>query len=131
MRTRQTQIVGVLVVLALMVGCATTPLGKATQAADAQKQLIQASATTVAQLYLDDKIDVGTYRKARDAYQKWSAGETALAKSLSDWKRIQDADSSQRLSLALQVVGQLAAAYFDVVKSFIDLPALQTQIGGK
>lgn len=130
MRSRVIQLGSVLLLVALVVGCATTPLGKATQAADVQKQLIQASANEVARLYLDDKIDVATYRKAREVYQKWAVGETALAKSFAEWKRLQNADSSQRLGIALQDLGKLAAAYFDVVGTFVNLPALQQKIGG-
>jgi len=132
MRHDRMRNVSAVLVLVLLVGawaCASTPLGKAVQAADAQKQLVEASADEFARLYLNKAISVETYRQGKDAYQTWAKGETALAKSLAEWKRLQDKDSGARLSQALADVGALASAYLDFVGRFVDVPALAKRLG--
>lgn len=125
------QPVVVLVLLAALVGaCATTPLGKAIQSAHVQKQIVEASAVEFAKLYLQGQVPEDSYAKGKEVYQKWAKSEIALAKSLADWKRLGDAESGNRLSLALKLSGDLFRAWADAVGQFVDLNALRAKIGG-
>jgi hypothetical protein len=103
-------------ILAITAGgwaCATTPLGKAIQTADAQKQLVEASAVEFAKLHLNGQISDELYAQGKAAYGKWAKGQTALAESLAAWKQIGDVASEKRLSEALKAIGPLARAYFE------------------
>ena len=124
--------VGALVLLALIAAaCATTPLGKATEAANIQKQVVELSAVELVRLHDQGKVSDVVFAKGKDAYGKWAVGEVALAKSLADWKRLGDADSSQRLSVALQQSGALLRVYTDLVGQFVDLSKIKASLGGK
>jgi len=132
MRKDRLQIAVVLLLLAAFVGaCATSPIGKAVQTAHVQKQLVEASAVEFAKLYLQGKMPDDTYLKGKAAYIKWESGEVALAKSLADWKRLGDAESGDRLSLAFKLSGSLFRSYVDAVGQWVDLNALKAKIGGK
>jgi hypothetical protein len=131
MNRRAQVFVGLLLLVALA-ACATTPIGKAVQSAHVQKQIVEASAVEFAKLHFQGKIPADKYAKGRDAYEKWAAGEVALAKSLADWKRIGDTESSQRLSKALQLSGELFRLWSEAVGGFVDLVKMKSQIeGGK
>lgn len=123
-------------IAAVTVACATTPLGKAVQAADAQKRVVEASAVEVVKLHLTGQLSDADYTRAKDAYAKWAAGETTLAQSLAAWKSVQAASTSDRLSAALQSVFALSKTYFEFVGQFVDLsqfgykPAPAAKTGG-
>lgn len=128
LQARQKAFLSVLLLLGFLTACATTPLGKAVQAAHVQKQLVEASAVEFAKLYLQGKVPEAEYLKGKDAYEKWAKGEAALAKSLADWKRLGDVESGKRLGLALQLSGELFRAWVDVVGQFVDLKGLQSKL---
>ncbi len=107
------RILALVIALVAVLGCATTPLGKAIQTADAQKQLVEASAVEFAKLHFKGQIPDDTYAQGKAAYGKWAKGQTALAESLAAWKQLGDASSDRRLSEALKLSGTLARAYFD------------------
>ena len=120
-----------LLILALIAGtwaCAHSPIGKAVQVASAQKQVVEASAVEIAKLHFQGKVPDAVYGQAKDAYGKWAVSETALAKTLADWKRIGDAQSSQRLSIAIQQAATLAKTYLDAIGQFVDLNALRQKL---
>ena len=132
MRTR-TKGIGALVILALVVSaCAAgKPLGIAVEIVDVQNRLVKAVAIEFIRLHRTGKISDVVYAQGKGAYESYAAGEAALAKSLADWKRIGDADSSQRLSVALQQFQELFRVYLNFIGQFVDVGAIRASLGGK
>lgn len=133
-RLPKIQSVFALVVVAalLMSACASTGIGKSIQAADTQKQLIEAAAVEFVKLQLggDPRITPAVYAQGKDAYGKWASAERSLAASLATWKTVKSAPNEQQLSVALIEVTKAANLYLDLVAKFINLPGLKAKIGG-
>lgn len=132
---RSTRAALALVLVFTLVGvlaCATTPLGKAIQTADAQKQLVEASAVEFAKLHFKGQVSDEDYAKGKAAYGKWAKGQTALAESLAAWKQLGSAASDRRLAEALKLSGMLAKAYFDFLNTAAPglLDVMKAKLGG-
>ena len=129
-RQKDARFIALSMVLIFLMSCATTPLGRAVQTAHVQKQLVEISAVEFAKLHVQGTVPDDAYVKGKTAYEKWAKGEVALAKSLSDWKRLEDLPSSQRLSDALRLSGELFRAYVDAIGQWVDLEKIRQKIGG-
>jgi predicted small secreted protein len=110
--------------------CATTPIGKAVQSAEAQKKLVEAAMLEVAKLHLKGGIAEPEYQKARAAYQTWARAQTNLATSLAAWKAVDSAENGAKVSTALQQLGPLTTTLLDLVGRFVDLSAIRAKTGG-
>ena len=133
MKNRTRRSLYMVLIVALCAGawaCATSPISKAVQAASIQKQLVESSAVEFAKLHIQGKVPDAAYAQGKAAYEKWAKAEAAVAKSLADWKRLEDTDSSKRLSEALRLSGGLFRAYVDAVGQWVDLNALRQKLGG-
>jgi len=119
-----------LVAALLMAACATTPIGKAVQSAEAQKRLVEGAMIEVAKLHLQGKMSESDYAKARKDYQAWADVQNALAASLSTWKAVSTAENGQKVSAALQRLGPLTDNLLNFVGRFVDLTAVKAKLGG-
>lgn len=125
------QIAVVLLLLTAFVGaCATSPIGKANQAADIQKQLVESAYVEFGVLHAKGAITNETYLKGQEAWKKWYKGQEALAYSLAAWKRVENVENGRRVSEALSQVAKLGAVYLDFVKSVgVDVDGLRKKLG--
>lgn len=128
------QIVGLLLLISAISGsgwgCASAQV-KSVQVAHVQAQVVEAASDAFAKLYLDDAISKDVYLRGRTAYGKWADGQTVLAKSLAEWKRVGDADSKTRLSAALTAAMKLSGEYLAFIGQFVDLAKVQATVEGR
>jgi len=120
------------VLVVLLVACATTGLGKAIQAADLQKRLVEESAVEFIKLHLkgDPRITQAVYDEAKMAYGKWSVAQTAYAASLATWQAAKTQANEQRLNATLANADATGSAYLNQVGKFVDMNAVKAKVGG-
>lgn len=123
--------VAILLILALVVSACAGAQPKAVQVAHVQAQIVEEASDQFAKMYLDDAISRDVYLRGRAAYGKWAEGQTVLAKSLAEWKRVGDADSKARLSVALVAVMKLSGDYLSFIGQFVNLGAVKAKVEGK
>jgi len=104
---------------------------KAVQVAHVQAQIVEEASDQFAKLYLDDAISRDVYLRGRAAYGKWAEGQTVLAKSLAEWKRVGDTDSKARLSVAVSSVLKLSGEYLSFIGQFVNLGAVKAKVDGR
>lgn len=112
-----------------LAGCATTPIGKAIQAADLQQKIVREAAVQVAMIHLQGGIAEPMYADIKKAYADWAAAQVALAQSIAAWKAVGTVENDQRVTAALQRVGPLAEAYFKLVGRWVNLADIQKKAG--
>lgn len=123
-----------LMILAILsvvwVGCASTGIGKAVQAADAQKQLVERAAVEFVKLKLknDPRITPAVYERGRAAYEKYQATQATLADSLASWKVVSNAENESKLQTALNEATKNIEAYLAFVGQFVDLTSLKAKL---
>jgi len=123
-------VLAVALLLVFVVACATSPIGKASQVADIEKQLVEAAYVEFGVLHAKGAIPDITYMKGQDAWKKWYKGQTALAHSLAAWKRVENVENGRQVSEALSQVAKLAAVYLDFVKNVgVDVDAIRKKLG--
>ena len=122
--------VSILLLLALLVAACATAQPKAVQVVHFEGQIVEAASDTFAKMYLDDVISKDVYLRGRAAYKKWQDGQTVLAKSLAEWKRVGDMDSKARLNAAISAAMQLADEYLRFIGQFVDLAKVRAQVEG-
>ena len=120
----------VLLVLSIVLSACAAAQPKAVQVAHIEGQIVEAASDTFAKMYLDDAISRDVYVRGRAAYKKWQDGQTALAKSLAEWKRIGDVDSKARLNAAISAVMRLADVYLRFIGQFVDVSKIKAQVEG-
>jgi hypothetical protein len=130
MRSHRISVVLILFVCLLAAACASTTLGKAIQGASVQKQLVERAAIEIIKLHLQGKISDHDYQIAKETYQTWAKGQTALAQSLAAWKTVSSVENSQRLEVALSNARDVSQSFLDFAARFIDLKRIQQAIGG-
>lgn len=120
-------VVLVLSMLALVVACATTDTGKAVEAAETQKKLIEAAAVEFVKLHMkgDPKVTDAVYAQGKAAYQKYYVTQVAEANALSSWKTVQSPENEAKLQTALSEVKKNGDAYLAFVGQFVNLSALK------
>jgi len=114
----------------LMLGCASSGIGKAVQAADAQKQLVERAAVEFVKLKLkgDPRITPAVYDQGRAAYEKYQVSQAAVADALSSWKVVSSPENESKLQTALTEVTKNINTYLALVGKFVDLDALKKKI---
>jgi Tfp pilus assembly protein PilF len=130
MRTRPGSPLLCLALAVVLVACATTPIGKAIQAADFQQKVVHEAAVQVAMIHLQGGIAEPTYAAIKKAYADWAAAQAALAHSLAAWKVVQTPENDSKVTAALTRIGPLAEAYLKLVSRWVDVPAIQQKVGG-
>lgn len=128
---RNSRYVAILLMLALVVSACVGAQPKAVQVAHVQAQIVEEASDQFAKMYLDDAISRDVYLRGRAAYGKWAEGQTVLAKSLAEWKRVGDADSKARLSVALMAVMKLSGNYLSFIGQFVNLNAVKAKVEGR
>lgn len=123
--------IALLLTLALVVSACAGAQPKAVQVAHIQAQIVEEASDQFAKMYLDDAISKDVYLRGRAAYGKWAGGQTVLAKSLAEWKRVGDADSKARLSAAITAVMKLSGDYLSFIGQFVNLGAVKAKVEGK
>lgn len=123
------KMIGVLGLLLLLVACASAQT-KAVRVAHVEGQVVEAASDVFAKLYLDDAISREVYLRGRAAYGKWADGQTALAKSLTEWKRVGNEDSGERLTAAISAAMRLADDYLRFIGQFVDLTKVRDGVEG-
>ena len=130
-RRKSEVLVAWLLVMALGVSACAGAQPKAVQVAHVQAQIVEEASDQFAKLYLDDAISKDVYLRGRAAYGKWAEGQTVLAKSLAEWKRVGDTDSKARLSAALTAVMKLSGEYLSFIGQFVNLGAVKAKVNGR
>lgn len=123
--------IGMVVVAALLLSACASAQVKSVQVAHVQAQVVEAASDAFAKLYLDDAISKDIYLRGRAAYGRWAEGQTALAKSLAEWKRVGDTDSKARLSAALTAAMRLSGEYLAFLGQFVDLAKVRATVEGR
>lgn len=123
------RILGIVISLFILSACAAAQ-PKAVQVAHIEGQVVEAASDTFAKLYLSDAVSRDVYLRGRAAYGTWQAGQTALAKSLAEWKRVGSADSKVRLAEAVSAAMRLADDYLRFVGQFVDLAQIRAAVEG-
>lgn len=120
------------VVLVLAVACASTTLGRAIQAADAQKQLVEAAAVEFVKLHLrgDPRITEAVYTQGKAYYQRYYATQLAEANALAAWRAVGSVANESALTAALGEVTKHIDVYLGFVGTFVDLSALRQKLAG-
>ena len=119
----------ILLIAVLAAACASTAIGKATQAVDIQKQLVEAAVVQVIQLHTQGKVPEPAFATVQAIYGKWAAAELVVAESLATWKKTNAATDQQKYTTAFAA---LTSYYNDVlaaVQQFVDLTALKAKLG--
>lgn len=111
----------VLLVAISVTACAATPLGKAVETTDIQKQLIERGSIEFMKLHYRKVIDDKTYAQGRDLYAAWAAAETRLALDLARWKTNDSEANGVALQNSLDRWTPTANAYLDFIGRFVDL----------
>jgi hypothetical protein len=116
----------------LATACASTGIGKAVQAADAQKQLVERAAVEFVKLKLtgDPRITPAVYDAGRAAYEKYQGAQAGLAQALSSWKVVGSAQNESALQAALTEATKTIDVYLNLVSKYVDLTKLKAQLGG-
>jgi len=119
-----------MVVPFVMLACATTPIGKAVQAADAQKQLVERAAVEFVKLKLqgDPRITQVVYDQGKAAYGKYEVAQTSLAQAISSWKVVSNPENESKLQAALTEATKTIDVYLNLVGKFVDLNALKKKL---
>ena len=128
-RTYCQKIAILLLLVTLATACASTVIGKATQAVDVQKQLVEAAVVQVIQLHTQGKVPDGAFTTIQGIYGKWAAAQLVVAESLATWKNTNAASDQQKYTTAFAA---LTSYYNDVlaaVQQFVDLTALKAKLG--
>ena len=131
----------VLLVLAVLLssgtGCgmfaltAKTDVGKAAQAADIEKALVEEAMTQFAVLHFKGDVSDETYAVGRSAYVKWTEAQKVVAKSIAAWKRIGDATSGGTVMVAIGEAQRLAGSVLNLLGQFgVNIGAIRSKIGG-
>lgn len=117
-------------VVALAWGCASSGVGKAVQAADAQKQLVERAAVEFVKLKLkgDPRITPAVYEQGRTAYEKYQGAQSGLAEALSSWKVVSSPENENKLQAALAEVTKNIDFYLALVGKFINLEDLKAKL---
>ena len=120
----------VLTLLAFVAGCASTGVGKAVQAADAQKQLVERAAVEFVKLKLrgDPRITPAVYEQGKAAYEKYQGAQAGLAEALSSWKVVSSQENENKLQAALTLVTKNIDAYLALVGRFVNLDDLKKKL---
>lgn len=122
--------VTVLTVTLALVGCrAQTPIGKAVEIADAEKQLVEAAYQEVVRLYDAGKVDQGAFDQAGVAYDKWADAQKVVAKSLAAWKSVQSAQTQAAKDTAHRAMLSAANEFLGAVSKYVDLTSLRKKLG--
>jgi hypothetical protein len=120
-------------VLALLAGaCASTGIGKAVQAADAQKQLVERAAIEFVKLKKqatpDPRITDAIYAQGREAYEKYQVAQGSLAQALSSWKVVASPENESKLQAALVEATKTIDSYLALVGKFVNLEELKKKL---
>lgn len=130
--TVPTRILTLLVVAAMLLttACASSGVGKAVQAADLQKQLVERAAVEFVKLKLkgDPRITPAIYDAGRAAYEKYQVTQAAAADALSSWKVVSSPENESKLQTALAEVTRNIDTYLAFVGKFVDLEALKAKL---
>jgi hypothetical protein len=110
--------------------CASSAVGKAVQAADAQKQLVERAAVEFVKLKLraDARITPAVYDQGRAAYEKYQGAQAGVAEALSTWKVISSAENEAKLMTALTEVTKTIDVYLGLVGRFVDLAKIKAEV---
>lgn len=110
--------------------CATTGIGKAIQAADTQKQLVERAAVEFVKLKLkgDARITPAVYDQGRAAYEKYQGAQAAVAEALASWKVVKSAENESKLQAALTEVTKHIDVYLAFIGRFINLDELKKKL---
>lgn len=121
-----------LALVLVIAACATTGLGKAIQASDVQKRLVEESAVEFIKLKLtgDTRITDAVYAQAKTSYEKWASAQSAQAAALATWQTVKSAPNEERLTTALDQVKKDADVYLALVGRFINMDAVKKKVGG-
>jgi hypothetical protein len=122
---------GLLILLAFIAtACASTGVGKAVQAADAQKQLVERAAVEFVKLKLrgDARITPAVYAQGRAAYEKYQGAQAGVAEALSSWKVVASAENEARLMTALTEATRTIDVYLGLVGKFVDLTKIKSEV---
>lgn len=116
----------------IVVACATTTLGKAVQASDLQKRIVEESAVEFIKLKLtgDPRITDQVYASAKASYEKWASAQSAQAAALATWQTVKSATNEDRLKTALETTKKDADVYLTLVSRFVNLDAVKKKVGG-
>jgi hypothetical protein len=123
--------IGILILLAFIASaCASSGVGKAVQAADAQKQLVERAAVEFVKLKLrgDARITPAVYEQGRAAYEKYQGAQAGLAEALSSWKVVSSAANEAKLQTALAEVTKSIDFYLALVGKFVDLNKIKAEV---
>lgn len=114
----------------MVYGCASTAVGKATQTADVQKQLVERAAVEFIKLKKsgDARITDAVYASARNAYENWAVAQGGVAQALASWKTVSSDVNEQKLMAALNEVVKHVDAYLAIVGRFVDLEKIKKTI---
>jgi hypothetical protein len=113
-----------------LTACASSGVGKAVQAADAQKQLVERAAVEFVKLKLrgDPRITPAVYEQGRAAYEKYQGAQAGLAEALSSWKVVSNPENENKLQAALAEVTKNINFYLALVGKFVNLEDLKKKI---
>jgi len=116
--------------IGLTTACASSGVGKAVQAADAQKQLVERAAVEFVKLKLrgDPRITPAVYEQGRAAYEKYQGAQAGLAEALSSWKVVSNPENENKLQAALAEVTKNIDFYLALVGKFVNLEDLKKKI---
>lgn len=124
--------IAVLLLLAVLAStaCASSGVGKAVQAADAQKQLVERAAVEFVKLKLrgDARITPAVYEQGRAAYEKYQGAQAGVAEALASWKVVSSAPNEAKLQTALTEVTGTINVYLGLVGRFVDLTKIKREV---
>lgn len=122
-------LVGILAI-GLTTACASTGIGKAIQAADAQKQLVERAAVEFVKLKLrgDTRITPAVYEQGKAAYEKYQGAQGTLAEALASWQVVKSSENENKLQLALNEVTKNIDVYLALVGRFVNLEELKKKL---
>jgi hypothetical protein len=127
--------------LSVLSGCAlfaTSPVGKAIQAADFEGKVIVAAARQVKGMCtaVPPQISAAACASAQAAYTKWRAAQITAANAIAAWKAVSTAGAASpelnaadaKVKAALAELDPLAQAATDLYKQFVDIKKIQQQV---
>ena len=123
--------IGILILVTFIASaCHSSGVGKAVQAADAQKQLVERAAVEFVKLKLkaDPRITPAVYEQGRAAYEKYQGAQAGLAEALSSWKVVSSAENEAKLQTALAEVTKSINVYLGLVGKFVDLTKIKAEV---
>lgn len=117
-----------IVVALLLLGCASTGIGKAIQVGVVNKAVVEGAAVELAKLCIVEAVKKPDCDKGDSLYLQYADAQRTAATSLAAWKTISSVENSKRLEATLGQAKVLAEVYLSFAGKYVDLNSVKKEV---